>query len=115
MLRILNRPLSTLVFPALLLTVLIAPATGGGSLLAAGEEDAVERLLDRIVDQEQQFLEDLRTRSAILETYIQEMPNPGAATEQTLRDHYFLGRLELSRGLSYTSLASHSDAPGGWK
>ena len=101
--------------PAVLLTSIVVLAPAGRWLRAADEEDAVERLLDRIVDQEQHFVEDLRTHSAILETYIQETPNPGGAAEQTLRDHYFLGRLELSRGLNYTSLASHTDVPGGWK
>jgi hypothetical protein len=86
MLQIPSRPF--VVLPALFLTSMVLLAPPGGCLRAADEEDAVERLLSRIVDQEQQFDADLRKHSAILETYIQETPNPGGGAEQTLRDQY---------------------------
>ena len=83
---------------------------------AAGDQAAVERLLNRISEQEQKFVHELRTQSAILETYIQEIPDPEKGLDQIVRDHYFLGRLELSEGLNYVPLANHTDAPsGGWK
>ena len=104
-----------LALPFLLIALMVLLAPAGGCLRAADEESAVERLLDRIVDQEKLFIEDLRGHTAILETYIQEIPDTGKADEQTLRDHYFLGRLDLSRGLNYTPLSNRTESAGGWK
>lgn len=74
------------------------------------ENEAVEKLLDRIVEQERQFVQDLRTHTAILETYIQETPESESGNEQIVRDHYFLGQLDFSKGLEYTAMA-RSDPP----
>src|SRR5262245_14581244 len=43
-------------------------------LLAGQKQDPADRLVERIVAGEQQFLERLRQLKPILETYIQEMP-----------------------------------------
>lgn len=75
----------------------------------AQEPTAIKRLLDRIVKQEQAFLQQLKTRTPLLETYIQETIDRAGA-EPLRRDHYFLGRLDLSAGLSYTPIAARSDA-----
>jgi Peptidase family M48 len=82
---------------------------------AADEQVAVDRLLDRISGQEQKFIENLRTHSAILETYIQEIPAADRGAGQGLRDHYFLGRLDLSRGVHYLPIADRSEPSPGWK
>lgn len=85
-------------------------------LASAQEPDAVKRLLDRIVKQEQQFIEQIRTRTPLLETYIQETLDR-KGSEALQRDHYFLGRLDLSRGVSYTPMVARSDAqkrPRNW-
>jgi hypothetical protein len=76
---------------------------------AADDVAATERLLDRIASQEREFTLRLRTRSAILETYIQELPDSGAG--DVVRDHYFLGRLEFSKNLKYVPMASRTEAP----
>ena len=69
-----------------------------GCAAATGEDAAVEHLIDRICAQERLFIASLATESALLETYIQEIPAPGKSDEQALRDHYFLlGRFDLSR------------------
>src|SRR6266542_327026 len=95
---------------AALLTLALARA------FAADEQGAVDRLLDRIAEQEQRVIENLRPHSALLETYIQEIPGPGKGAEQALRDHYFLGRLDLSSGVNYLPLANRSDSSStGWK
>lgn len=75
------------------------------------ERDAAEKLLDRIAQREEQFIKELRTHSAILETYIQETPEPGSDAGQVVRDHYFLGKLDFSKGLDYTPMAAHSELP----
>src|ERR1035438_2472555 len=91
--------------------LLICTIAGPG--LAADDREAVSKLLDRIAQQEQQFIQELRTRSAILETYIQETPDPARDAGQVVRDHYFLGRLDFSKGLEYTPMTAHGDAPKG--
>lgn len=70
------------------------------------ESGAVDKLLDRIAQQERQFIEEQRTRTAVLETYIQETPEPGTEAAEVVRDHYFLGKLDFSKGLAYTPMAS---------
>ncbi len=84
-----------------------------GPAAAAGEREAVNKLLDRIAQEEQQFIQQLHTRSAILETYIQETPDPSTDADDVVRDHYFLGRLDFSKGFEYTAMASRGDAPKG--
>ncbi|HYP06197.1 MAG TPA: M48 family metalloprotease [Bryobacteraceae bacterium] len=79
------------------------------SALNAQQPDAVKRLLDRIVKQEQDFLQQLKTRTPLLETYIQESLSP-SGDQASQRDHYFLGRLDLKSGLSYTPIVVRSDA-----
>ncbi len=65
--------------------------------------------IDRIAQQEAQFTERLRSHSAILETYIQELPDSDST--EVVRDHYFLGRLDFSKGLTYTAMAAHTTQP----
>lgn len=77
----------------------------------AGDEGAAERLLDRIAQQEAVFTQGLRARSAILETYIQEMPDGDSS--QIARDHYFLGRMEFSKRLEYTPMAESPEPATG--
>jgi hypothetical protein len=87
---------------SLLATLLAVPA-------GAQEAAALKRLLDRIIKQEQSFVQQLKSRTPLLESYIQEtLERPDAETAQ--RDHYFLGRLNLTSGISYTPLVARSDA-----
>src|SRR5690349_7240733 len=86
-----------------------------GSAAATDEDAAVEHLIDRICAQERVFIASLGTESALLETYIQEIPAPANGDVQGLRDHYFLGRFDLSRGVNYISLADRTDRSPGWK
>ena len=68
-----------------------------------------DRLVERIVRQAQQFIQELHTRSAILETYIQETPDDG----QVVKDHYFLGKLDFSKGLEYSPMAARGETARG--
>lgn len=68
------------------------------------------RLLDRIVKQEQIFIDQLRTRTPLLETYIQQAVEPAVDTDVRQRDHYFLGRLSFAPTLAYTPIVARSDS-----
>lgn len=74
----------------------------------AQDSAAVTRLLDRIVSQEQAFLNAVKTRAPLIETYIQETLARDGVSSQ--RDHYFLGRVDFSSGLSYIPIVARSDA-----
>src|SRR5436305_488124 len=95
--------------------LLIAALALTGLARAADEHAAVEKLLDGIVRQENQLIEDLRSSSAIIETYIQEIPDSAKTAESVVSDHYFLGRLDFANGLSYTPISDRAGQPGGWK
>ena len=92
------------------LSIPLVAVLGVAQTQTAGENVAVEKLLDRITRQEQNVVQKLRSRSAVLETYIQELSGDPNAPEQGVRDHYFLGRLELAKGLNYTPLVARTDS-----
>ena len=78
---------------------------------AAEDPNSLDRLLERVVAQEQRFVQNLSTRTPLVETYIQETGDAATRT-RTPQDHYFLGRLGLSGGtLNYTQMAFRSDTP----
>lgn len=56
------------------------------------EQDQAGRIIDRIVEGEQQFLKKMQPLHPILETYIQEFGSAGFGGS-ILRDHYLLGRI----------------------
>ena len=77
---------------------------------SAGDNVAVGKLLERITLQEQTAVQKLQTRSAVLETYIQELSDNADAAEPGIHDHYFLGRLEFAKGLNYVPLVTRSES-----
>jgi hypothetical protein len=71
----------------------------------------VDRLLDRVVAREKVFLETIKTRMPIVETYIQETPESSGEDTRPDKDLYFLGRFRLGETLAYESLVDRSDPP----
>jgi hypothetical protein len=80
-------------------------------LFAQTPNAAVDRLLDRIVEREKIFLDSAKTRTPIIETYIQESPEATPGNESPTKDHYFLGRFRLGNALAYETLVDRSDPP----
>jgi len=78
---------------------------------AADSNSPAERLLDRIVERENSFLESIRTRTPLIETYIQEVPEASSGAARPTKDHYFLGRFRLGETVGYESLVERTDAP----
>ena len=96
-------------FFAVVVTLSIAasvPAQNSGATSNA----VVDRLLDRIVAQEHTFLEGMRDRAPLIETYLQESSSsdPGVPPD---KDHYFLGRFRLGETVAYEKLIEHTDSP----
>ena len=73
-------------------------------------EAAVDKLLDRIVEIEKTFLESIRSRTPLIETYIQETPDSAEAAARPGKDHYFLGRLRLAGTVYYQPLVERTEA-----
>jgi hypothetical protein len=90
----------------------LLPAAAG-VMTAADEHESVGKLLDRITQQEDQYIKDLRTHTATLETYIQEISDPAGQAGEVVRDHYYLGRLDFSKGLEYTPMVAHGETTRG--
>lgn len=79
-------------------------------LAAADNSGAVDRLLDRIVARESSFLDSIKQRTPLIETYIQETPEGAPADARPSKDHYFLGRFRLAESVSYEPLLDRTDA-----
>jgi hypothetical protein len=65
--------------------------------------DSFDQVVDRAIFQENSLLKILRGEHPVIETYIQDLgadPDFGAAP---VADHYFLGKLDLSRGVTTAS------------
>src|SRR5580700_9698566 len=74
---------------------------------------AFDRLVDRAITQETTLLKILRGEHPVAETYIQDMgPDPDFGAVP-IADHYFLGKLDLSRGVTTESFIPKSKAASG--
>ena len=81
----------------------------------AASADAVEQLLDRIVQREQAFLHSLRAHTPLVETYIQETTWPPGTQpgneDRPTQDHYFLGRVKVGASVGYEPLIERTAQP----
>lgn len=73
---------------------------------ATQNQDLVDRLLDRIVTEEQQLVADLAQWQPVIETYIQESGEDGARPAPPIADHYLLGKLVVSGGIEFVEIAA---------
>src|SRR5216683_5983067 len=81
--------------------------------LRGQDKNAIDGLLNRIVQHEQEFLKNLRAHSPIIETYVQEMPVSDLSDSLPTKDHYFLGRMSLTDGVNYESFLTRTDSQKG--
>ena len=91
-------------FRRLLLLAVLAAAPRA----LAQEQDPAARIIDRIVAGEQAFLDRMKPLRPMLETYIQEFTETPGGPAMPVRDHYMLGRLDLSNGVGATGMALSS-------
>ena len=71
---------------------------------AAQSRDPIDRLIERIVANEQDFVETMRQYRPVLETYLQEVDRDAEADAPIVRDHYMVGKLTLDDGVHYDPL-----------
>jgi len=70
-------------------------------LSPAFANNLVDQLIDRIVSNEQDFLDRLRQHNPILETYIQEIAYGPGNSRNPVMDHYMIGKLDTSKRVSH--------------
>lgn len=92
-----------------------------GSLAFAGQAQSdspatntatVDRVIDKVIEQEKALAKRMTTLTPLIETYTQKMephPDLGAVPKG---DKYFIGKLDMSRGTHEKSLMPESN--GGW-
>jgi hypothetical protein len=70
---------------------------------------SVDRLLDQIVAREHAFIEGMKGRAPLIETYIQETSPSASRDAHPDKDHYFLGRFRLGDTVAYEKLLERTD------
>lgn len=92
------------------LVFLFAALAAAAQSSAPVPNNVVDKLLDRIVEREHSFLDRMKNRAPLVETYIQEISTAGSAEDpRPDKDHYFLGRFSVAGALSYESLLERTD------
>jgi hypothetical protein len=77
---------------------------------SAAQPSAVDQISDRIVQREHVLIDMLKTRTPLVETYLQNLkPDPllGAVPKE---DHYFLGRLDISESMDRRDYLTHDES-----
>src|SRR5579862_8962619 len=69
-----------------------------------------DQVVDRAIFQENTLLKILRGQHPVAETYIQDMGPDADFGAVPKSDHYFLGKLDLSRGVTTDSFVSQTRA-----
>ena len=73
-------------------------------------QELVDRLLDRVVAGERAFLERMRAYTPFMETYVQAAVDEAPAGE--VRDHYLMGKMQLTANEVYWKTFTASEAFG---
>src|SRR5437763_1903782 len=55
-------------------------------------------VMERVVQREHYFLAQMRHLHPLVETYLQDLKNDPDGNTYPIKDHYFLGRLDMSEG-----------------
>jgi len=80
---------------------------------ARAQQTTADTFVDRAIVRENALLSALRTMTPVAETYIQELSPDNDFGTVPVKDRYFLGKVDLSHGLTQTSyLPKSSDSPG---
>jgi hypothetical protein len=79
-------------------------------LAAEDSSSPIDRLLDRIVERENDLIQTLQSHTPVVETYIQELPETAGEDTHPVKDHYFLGQIKIGTSIEYTPLIERTDA-----
>ena len=74
----------------------LQPATTSTSILPVlAPSDTMDKVLDRAIERENALMEVLKTRTPLVETYLQDLKFDSEVGPVPVQDHYFLGRMDL--------------------
>jgi hypothetical protein len=92
-----------LFFVAIILVAMFATTSAAQTGRSVpGGVTTVNQAIDRIVAREHEEVAAMRRYSPIIETYVQDMKPDAEMGIVPIRDHYFLGQAQLSRGIADT-------------
>ena len=91
-----------LCFVAIILVDMFATTSAAQTGRSAPPVTTVNQAIDRIVTREREEVAAIRRYSPIIETYLQDMKPDAEMGIVPVRDHYFLGQAELSKGIADT-------------
>src|SRR5271168_789054 len=72
----------------------------------AGPVTTVDQAIDRVIAREHDEMATIRRFTPVIETYIQDMKPDKDMGSVPVRDHYFLGQADLSKGIVDHSMLS---------
>jgi hypothetical protein len=93
----------------LALTVVLLILMLGGSYHAQSPDPAVDPTVARFLEREKALAEAMPNYSPLVETYIQTLEPDSTTTKAPKSDKYFLGKLDMSKGITGRTLTA---APG---
>src|SRR5216684_3009733 len=76
-----------------------SPATAQTPASAAPPSTPMDQIVDRAVEREHALMEMLKTRTPLVETYLQNLKFDRELGPAPVQDHYFLGRMDLGESL----------------
>jgi hypothetical protein len=76
-----------------------ADQTQPQAVVTAGPVTTVDQAIDRVIAREHEEIATIRRFNPVIETYIQDMKPDKEMGTMPVRDHYFLGQADLSKGI----------------
>ncbi len=74
-------------------------AASASSAPASVPSTTMDQVVDRAIEREQALMEMLKTRTPLVETYLQNLKFDPQVGPAPVQDHYFLGRMDLSKSV----------------
>jgi hypothetical protein len=75
------------------------PAASASTAPASAPSTTMDQVVDRVVEREHALMEMLKTRTPLVETYLQNLKFDRQQGPAPVQDHYFLGRMDLGESL----------------
>jgi hypothetical protein len=76
-----------------------SPRTTGRTKVSAVLPTEIDQVVDRVIEREHALMEMLKTRTPLVETYLQDLKFDPRVGPAPVQDHYFLGRMDLGENV----------------
>src|ERR1700747_2123798 len=71
------------------------PAASASTAFASPPSTTMDQVVDRAIEREHALMEMLKTRTPLVETYLQNLKFDPQSGPTPVQDHYFFGRMDL--------------------